>query len=117
MRVSCFAEASSDPFQSSSFSVFRAIVHGSALYLQAFSLFDKDGDGTITTEALGSVMRALGQNPTEAELRDMMSEVGASGDTLDFPEYLSMMARQMVCADLFLFLFLLFFFYLSHSLC
>ena len=47
-----------------------------AEFKEAFSLFDKDGDGTITTKELGTVMRSLGQNPTEAELQDMINEVG-----------------------------------------
>ena len=46
-----------------------------AEFKEAFSLFDKDGDGTITTKELGTVMRSLGQNPTEAELQDMINEV------------------------------------------
>ncbi|XP_006032607.1 calmodulin-3 [Alligator sinensis] len=46
-------------------------------FKEAFSLFDKDGDGTITTKELGTVMRSLGQNPTEAELQDMINEVDA----------------------------------------
>uniref|UniRef100_M3Y7F8 EF-hand domain-containing protein n=1 Tax=Mustela putorius furo TaxID=9669 RepID=M3Y7F8_MUSPF len=29
-------------------------------FKEAFSLFDKDGDGTITTKELGTVMRSLG---------------------------------------------------------
>uniref|UniRef100_A0AAY4A961 EF-hand domain-containing protein n=1 Tax=Denticeps clupeoides TaxID=299321 RepID=A0AAY4A961_9TELE len=45
-----------------------------AEFKEAFSLFDKDGDGTITTKELGTVMRSLGQNPTEAELQDMINE-------------------------------------------
>ena len=44
-----------------------------AEFKEAFSLFDKDGDGTITTKELGTVMRSLGQNPTEAELQDMLT--------------------------------------------
>ena len=53
-----------------------------AEFKEAFSLFDKDGDGTITTKELGTVMRSLGQNPTEAELQDMINEVDADGTVL-----------------------------------
>ncbi len=55
------------------------IWHFFSEFKEAFSLFDKDGDGTITTKELGTVMRSLGQNPTEAELQDMINEVDADG--------------------------------------
>lgn len=55
-----------------------------AEFKEAFSLFDKDGDGTITTKELGTVMRSLGQNPTEAELQDMINEVDADGMLLPY---------------------------------
>lgn len=42
-------------------------------------MFDKDGDGTITTKELGTVMRSLGQNPTKQELEDMVNEVDVDG--------------------------------------
>merc|ERR1712223_2181759 len=71
-----------------------------AEFKEAFSLFDKGGDGTITTMELGTVMRSLGQNPTEAELQDMINEVDADGNgTIDFPEFLTMMARKMKDTD------------------
>ncbi|XP_012440358.1 calmodulin [Gossypium raimondii] len=67
-----------------------------AEFKEAFSLFDKDGDGCITTKELGTVMRSLGQNPTEAELQGMINEVGADQNgTIDFPEFLNLIARKM----------------------
>jgi len=45
-------------------------------------------------------MRSLGQNPTEAELQDMINEVDADGNgNIDFPEFLTMMARKMKDTD------------------
>ena len=45
-------------------------------------------------------MRSLGQNPTEAELQDMINEVDADGNgEIDFPEFLTMMARKMKDTD------------------
>lgn len=42
------------------------------------------------------MMRSLGQNPTEAELKDMINEIDINGNgTIDFPEFLTMMARKM----------------------
>ena len=41
-------------------------------FKEAFLIFDKDGDGTIDSKELGTVMRSLGQNPTEQTLQDMV---------------------------------------------
>jgi calmodulin len=54
-----------------------------------------DGDGRITSEELGSVMRSLGQHPTNAEVQDMINEVDTDGDgTIDFTEFIIMMTRM-----------------------
>ncbi len=45
---------------------------------EAFNEFDDDGSGTITTKELGYAMRAMGYNPTESELVDMINEVSES---------------------------------------
>ena len=67
-----------------------------AEYREAFELFDKNGDGTITVIELGTVMRNLGSNPTETELQDMINEVDADGNgTLEFDEFCNLMASKM----------------------
>ena len=63
---------------------------------EAFALFDKNGDGTITVQELGTVMRQLAQNPSNEELADMINEVDIDGNgTLDFEEFCNLQARQM----------------------
>jgi len=46
---------------------------------ETFVYFDKDKDGYISSKELGLVMRSLGQNPTDAEIRDIINEVDADG--------------------------------------
>ena len=38
-------------------------------FQDAFTLFDTDHDGIITTKELGLVLRQVGLNPTEAEIQ------------------------------------------------
>ena len=64
-----------------------------AEFKEAFSLFDTDN---IKTKEFGIVMRAFGENPAEAELQDMFDEADSDGDgIINFPEFLSLMARKM----------------------
>ena len=55
----------------------------------------QDGSGTISSEELLGVMRAMGQNPTEDELLNLVLEVDVDGNgTIDFPEFLNMMKKK-----------------------
>lgn len=54
---------------------------------EAFDLFDKDGEGSISSKELGTVMRAIGQVPSEDELQEMINQVDVDGSgTIDFNE-------------------------------
>ncbi|NXF13421.1 CALMS protein, partial [Smithornis capensis] len=66
-----------------------------AEFREAFSLFDRDGDGRVSSRELGTVMRSLGQNPTEAELQVTVAQLDTDGSgTVDFAEFLALMARR-----------------------
>lgn len=45
-------------------------------YKEAFSLFDKRGNGRVTLDNLGDLLRACGQNPTMTEIRELEKSVG-----------------------------------------
>merc|ERR1712060_664618 len=45
-------------------------------------------------------MRSLGQNPTEAEILDMIAEADTNGSgTIDFAEFLNLIARKIKDGD------------------
>ncbi|XP_064623001.1 calmodulin-A-like [Lineus longissimus] len=68
-----------------------------AEFKEAFSLFDHNGDGRISTTDLGIVMGALGLNPTDAELQEIISEVDVSGSGfIELSDFLSMMSRNLL---------------------
>lgn len=50
-------------------------------YKEAFSLFDKRGNGRVTIDSLGDLLRACGQNPTLAEIDDLKRQAGGADCT------------------------------------
>ena len=71
-----------------------------AEFREAFEEFDKDWSGAISSKELLGVMRAMGQNPTEDELNNMVMEVNLDGNgTIEFPEFLEMMKQKAKTVD------------------
>lgn len=67
---------------------------------EAFALFDKKGVGEISTSKLIKVLRALGENPTEETLDDMINECDTDGDgSIDFIEFVHMAYKISRDAD------------------
>lgn len=52
--------------------------------------------GTITMEELAAVIQSLDEHPTREEVQEMLQEVDSdSNGTVDFQEFLNIMARKM----------------------
>ncbi|XP_035705241.1 calmodulin-A isoform X3 [Folsomia candida] len=69
-------------------------------YKEAFMLFDKDEDGTISLSELAIVMRALGQRPSETELQAIMDECDQDRNgSIEFNEFLILMSKKMKDAE------------------
>merc|ERR1712013_69743 len=66
------------------------------LFQDAFSHFDKTDSGMIPTKLLGQLLRFVGENPSDAEVQDLMNEVDAgSKGFFQFPHFLGMMTRKI----------------------
>lgn len=62
----------------------------------AFKLFDKNEDGLISISELGIAMRAMGHNPTDIELQEMIQEVDSNKDNaINFDEFVTMMLKTI----------------------
>jgi calmodulin len=71
-----------------------------AEYKEVFSMFDRDGDGTVDATELGVVMGSLGVNPSDAEIQQMIEEVDTDGNgTIDFGEFCALMVNKTKSAD------------------
>ena len=69
-------------------------------YREAFNLFDKDSNGSISASELTTVMKSLGLSPSETEIADLMNEVDQDGNhEIDFEEFLTLMVRQSDSRD------------------
>lgn len=63
---------------------------------QLFNKDDKDGAGTIDAEDLLVVMRALGHEPSQADLKKQVAEVDRENSgQLDFDGYLHILLNKM----------------------
>ncbi|KAL4348075.1 hypothetical protein GQ457_17G021190 [Hibiscus cannabinus] len=61
---------------------------------EAFTLFDTDGDSKIAPSELGILMRSLGGNPTQAQLKAIIAEEKLT-TPFDFPRFLDLMSKHM----------------------
>ena len=71
-----------------------------AEFKEAFGLFDKNGDGTISETELKKIMDSLGKKLTTAEVHTMMLHVDTNKNgTIDFQEFLQLMERKTTAGD------------------
>merc|ERR1719431_1712444 len=66
------------------------------MYQDAFQQLDRSNSGMLATKLLGQLLRFVGENPSDAEVQDLMNEVdvGSIG-FFKFPNFLSMMLRKI----------------------
>merc|ERR1712066_83007 len=62
---------------------------------EAFRLYDKEGNGYITTSILREILREIDPNLSEDELDEMIDEIdGDRSGTVDFDEFMEMMTGE-----------------------
>ena len=64
--------------------------------LEAFQVFDKDGNGFITARELKNVMANLGESLTEDEVNAMIREADCDGDgCINYAEFFTMFHKTI----------------------
>jgi calmodulin len=67
---------------------------------EAFAIYDTNNDGVISTRELGTVLRQLGQNPTEAEILEMIKDLDKDkNSSISFDEFAILMVDKMKNVD------------------
>ena len=67
-----------------------------AEFKEFFESYDKDKDGYLTRKELCEIINSLGQTLSEPEMEEIINEVDTDGNgTIDFKEFLGLMARKM----------------------
>ncbi|KAG8694430.1 EF-hand calcium-binding domain-containing protein 3 [Ceratobasidium sp. 394] len=67
---------------------------------EAFTIFDKNGDGRITASELASLLRALDKRPSDAEVQRMLDGADTNHDgVLDFAEFAALMGARLTIAQ------------------
>ena len=67
-----------------------------AEFKEVFQIFDTDGNGTICEQELGIVLRALGQSPTDEEVKELLGEADQNENgVIEFNEFLMIMITLM----------------------
>lgn len=59
-------------------------------------MFDRDGDGQVECEELGTVLRASNRLPSEAEISEFKLKILNSKKTFSFPDLLTILSKLPV---------------------
>jgi calmodulin len=64
---------------------------------EAFELFDKDGDGTISTGELKNLLRCFGKKATEDEVFSILERFNKTGENeiIEFNQFVEIMSNIM----------------------
>ena len=67
-----------------------------AEYKEAFQIFDKHGEGAISSKELGTIIRSLGLNPSDEDLKEIIDSFDneKNNNLIDFNSFLIIMAKR-----------------------